>query len=388
MNNEVRIRRSFTREHGTPAAAAVDAPPKQSRLSFEFLTTARFSLSDQIFFAKRLSFLARAGVPIMEALAMIRSQTTSRSKAVVFDTLIKDVAEGQTLSSSMGKFKHFLSDFGVNLVKIGESSGILEQNLTYLADELAKKSALQKKVVGAMVYPIFITVATLGVTLLLTVYIFPKIMPIFLSLHVPLPWTTRALIAISAYLRSWGLLTLLGIIAVVVGFIVLRERIRTFRFRTDGFLFSIPLAGSIARSYNLANFCRTLGLMLKSGIPVAVAMEITAETTPNLVYQEAFERTAKTIRKGEPMSRQLEREPKLFPPILTHMIAVGEKTGSLSNTLSYLAEMYEIEVDDKTKNLSSSIEPVLMIVMGLLVGLIAVSVITPIYGITQHLNPR
>jgi type II secretory pathway component PulF len=364
--------------------AAVIAP----RSSFEFFTSARFSLKEQIFFTKRMAFLSRAGVPVLEALSIIKNQTKSPQKAKVYESLIADVANGQNLSASMAKFKYFLTDFGVNLVKVGESSGILEQNLTYLADELVKKDLLRKKVIGAMVYPIFITLATLGVTTLLTVYIFPKIMPIFTSLHVDLPLTTRILIAVSDYLRHWGLLTLLVILIALVAFILARMHFREFRYHTDNALFYIPLAGAIARSYNLANFCRTMGLMLRSGLQIAVAMEITAETTPNLVYQRAFAEVAACLRRGEPMSRELERREKLFPSILTHMIAVGEKTGSLSQTLSYLSEMYESEVDDQTKNLSSSIEPVLMIVMGLLVGLIAVSVITPIYGITQHLSPR
>lgn len=367
-----------------------EAPAKARALSvsFEFFTQNRFTLKEQIFFAKRLAFLAKAGVPMMEALIIIRGQTASKGKGKVYETIIEDVANGQDLSTAIRKYKYFLSDFGVNLIKVGETSGILAQNLTYLADELAKKDALRKKVVGALVYPAFITFATLGVVTLLTVYIFPKIMPIFTSLHVPLPFTTLALIAISEFLRAWGLLCLFIIAVLLIAYFILRARFTEFRFHTDRAMFRIPLVGSIARSYNLANFCRTLGLMLRSGVPVAIAMDITAETTPNLVYQRAYARVAEAVIQGEPVSKQLEREPKLFPSILTHMIAVGEKTGSLAPTLGYLAEMYELEVDDQTKNLSSSIEPMLMLIMGLLVGLIAVSVITPIYGITQHLSPR
>lgn len=348
----------------------------------------RFTLKEQIFFTKRLSFLVRAGVPILEGLSIIQTQTKSPAKARIFETLITDVSNGQYLSSSISKHPHFLAEFGVSIIRIGETSGILEQNLTYLADELAKKSALQKKVLGALVYPIFITVATLGVTGLLTVYIFPKIMPIFTSLHVTLPLTTRILIAVSAYLRVWGLLTIAVLILLVVLFFFLRTRYVEVQAKSDSLLLHLPLAGAIARSYNLANFCRTMGLMLRSGIPIATAMEITADTTPNLMYRRAYRELAECLKKGEPMSRNLNLDTFLFPSIVTHMIAVGEKTGSLSQTLMYLADMYELEVDDLTKNLSSSIEPILMLIMGLLVGLIAVSVITPIYAITQHLSPR
>ena len=158
--------------------------------------------------------------------------------------------------------------------------------------------------------------------------------------------------------------------------------------RADKALLYIPFAGKIARSYNYANFSRTLGLMLRAGVPISVAMDITAKTTPNRVYRESYETLSKGLLRGETLSRGLGEMTSLFPDILTHMVAVGEKTGSLSQTLVYLAELYESDIEDQTKNLSSSIEPILMLIMGLLVGLIAVSVITPIYAITQHLSPR
>ncbi len=355
---------------------------------FNSLTFVRFSVKEQTLFAKRLSFLVKAGVPLLDCLHLIRKQTRSRAKVKVYDAVIKDVANGQYLSTSLGKFKRLFGEFAVNIIRVGENSGILSQNLAYLADELTKKHALQRKVIGTLVYPIFITVATLGVTSILTVFIFPKLMPIFTSLHVELPWTTRALIATSDFLRNDWLWLILAIILVFTAWFVLRAQFVVVRYFGDRLLLNIPLAGSIARSYNLTNFCRTLGLLLKSGVHLSEAMNITAQTTRNLVYRGACERIAKCIVKGEPISRQLEKEKKFFPDILTHMVAIGEQTGNLSATFIYLGELYEGEVDELTKSLSSSIEPVLMIVMGILVGTIAVSVITPIYAITQHLQPK
>ena len=348
----------------------------------------RFSVKEQTLFAKRLSFLVKAGVPILECLHLIRKQTRSRAKGRIFEQVIKDVSNGQYLASSLQKHGRFFGGFAINLIRVGETSGVLSQNLAYLADELHKKHALRRKVVGALVYPIFITVATLGLTTILTAYIFPKLMPIFGSLGVNLPLTTRILISVSAYLREWGILTLILFIVFLVGVFALRANIKTVRYYLDYFILRIPIAGSIAVTYNLTNFTRTLGLMLRSGVPLTEALAITAETTPNLVYRAAYVRMARGVTKGEQISRTLEREPKLFPDVLTHLVAIGEKTGNLSTTLTYLAELYEAEVEEKTKNLSSSIEPVLMITMGVIVGLIAVSVITPIYEITQHLSPR
>lgn len=359
-----------------------------SAVSIHSTTFARFSVKEQTLFAKRLSFLVKAGVPLLECLHIIRAQTKSRAKGKVFDSVIHDVGSGQYLATSLGKFRNFFGDFAINLIRVGEESGILSQNLVYLADELAKKHALKRKVIGALIYPLFITVATLGVTSILTVFIFPKLMPIFTSLHVELPWTTRALIATSQYLRDWGILTLIVLVALIVVFFILRKKFIEVRYWSDRLLLRLPFAGAVARSYNLTNFSRTLGLLMQSGLTLTESISITGETTNNLVYRRACERAAASIIKGEQVSKSLERENGIFPDLLVHMVAIGEKTGNLASSLMYLGELYENEVDELTKSLSSSIEPVLMILMGLLVGLIAVSVITPIYAITQHLQPK
>ncbi len=365
---------------------------KRTRLGAEKiiaeLQKPRLTLKEQIFFAKRLSFFIHAGVPLIEALDIIRTQTKAKTKKELFNSIQKDIAEGQYLATSLARTGGIFNDFAINIIRVGEGSGILKENLSYLADELTKRKELRSKVTSALVYPAFITVATLGITILLTVFIFPKIMPIFVSLHVPLPLTTRALIAISAFLKSWGLLTLFLLILVCIALLILRNTYVRVRLITDSLLLSLPLAGSIAKNYNLANYSRTLGLMLRSGIPITTAMGVVSETTPNLLYKNAYAEITDVLVRGETVSQGLSRFPKLFPDVLTHMVSVGEKTGSLAQTLIYLAELYETEVNDLTKNLSSSIEPILMIVMGLIVGLIAVSIITPIYAITQHLSPR
>lgn len=360
----------------------------RGRELWEGLQKPRLTLKDQIFFAKRLSFFVRAGVPLIEAIDIIRMQTRSKGKKELFKIIQNDIAEGQYLATSLERRGTVFNDFAINIIRVGESSGILTQNLEYLADELTKRKDLRSKVVSALVYPAFITIATFGITILLTVFIFPKILPIFTSLHVPLPLTTRALIAISVYLKTWGLLTLFFCIVLLVVHLILRRTYISVRRAGDRALISVPLMGTIARNYNLANFTRTLGLMLRSGIPITVAMTVTSETTPNLPYREAYVDITDSLVRGETVAQGLARFPKLFPDVLTHMVSVGETTGNLSETLMYLAELYETEVNDLTKNLSSTIEPVLMLVMGLIVGLIAVSVITPIYEITQHLSPR
>jgi len=348
----------------------------------------RFSAKERTLFAKRLSFLVKAGVPLVDALHLIRSQTRSRGQGRVYDAVIADVTSGQYLATSLDKFKQHFGEFSINLIRVGEHSGVLSQNLAYLADELQRRNELTRKVRGAMIYPIFITVVTLLVTAMLTVFIFPKLMPLFVSLHVELPLTTRIMLATSQYLQNWGLETVGGLVLAGFLFAWLRGRFEWLRYNTDRVVIALPIAGTLARVYNLANFSRTLGLLLKSSLYVNDALGIVAQTTPNRVYRSAYEALRVGVQKGEGVSKGLAQYTQLFPEMMTHMVAVGEGTGNLSASLMYLSELYESEVEGLTKGLSSSIEPVLMIVMGMLVGLIAVSVITPIYEITQHLQPK
>jgi type II secretory pathway component PulF len=346
----------------------------------------RFSTKEQVLFAKRLAFLSQAGVSILESMTIIRNQVKSKRKQRIFDTIVADVAAGQSLSKSLERYKELFGEFTVNLIRTGEAAGVLPENLMYLAEELGKKQALERKVKGALIYPIFITFATFGVTGMLIIFIFPKIMPIFISLNVDLPWTTRALLAVSEYLEAYGIYTILGLTVAIVAFVMSRKVVYTLQYMTDWILLRLPIAGPIASAYNCANFCRTLALNVKSGISLSESLFITAEVTKNSLYKEAFIDIAKHVMKGEKISSTMAKYPHIFPDMLPHMILIGETTGSLTNTLTYLSDLYEAEVEEGTKNLSNSIEPILLITMGLMVGTIAVSVIAPIYEVTKHIG--
>lgn len=371
---------------GTPKEKKRFSMKKLKSIELPSLLVGRLSVKDQTLFAKRLSFLIGAGVPVLDSLYVLQEQTTSRSARAILGQVIKDVKNGRFLSNALARFKTHFGEFAINIIKVGESSGVLSQNLRYLAEELEKKEALRKKVVSALVYPIFITIATLGVTALLTAYIFPKILPIFNSVGVTLPITTRILIAVSDFLRTFGLLAGGILFIVLVGLIILHRNVAVFRMISDRILLQLPLVGRIMQYFNMANMTRTLGLLLKSGVTLVDALDTTALTTRNRVYRRQLFRALEHVKKGERISEHLQKHRGLFPIMVSHMIAIGEKTGNLSDTLVYLSELYEEEVDTMTKNLSSAIEPVLMIIMGILVGFVAVSVISPIYEITQTIS--
>lgn len=346
----------------------------------------KLSVKNQIFFVKRLSFLLRADVPILESIQMIRNQTTSKGFAHVLDSVLEDIANGQSLSGSLGKFKNVFSNFAIHIIEFGENTGMLSENLEYLALEMNKRRMLTRKVIGAFIYPAIVTAATFGITAFLMIYLFPKIMPVFKSLHITLPLSTRIVIFLSDFIRHKGFFIILFIFIGTVSFFIAQNKISKFRLYLDRLILRIPLLGTMVKHYNLANSTRTLGLLLKSGVTISDALPITVKTAGNTAYKNIFVRLTPIVDRGEKMSVFFAGNKFLFPDVFTQIIAVGERSGNLPHSCIYLSEMYEEEVDEFTKNLSSIIEPVLMILMGILVGFIAISIITPIYGITQNLH--
>lgn len=347
----------------------------------------RLSLKEQTLLIKRLAYLLTAGIPILESLNMLKRQAKSRSKKKILESLVEDVAKGQFLSVALKKFKYIFGDLAINIIRVGETSGTLDENLRYLAEEMNKKQILRRKIISALIYPVFIMVASLGIVVLLTVYIFPKILPIFESLGSELPLSTKALIVISHFFINYGFITLGLILAGVVIFWILFKKVSVFHNLVDKVLIVFPVSGKIMKSYNMSNICRTLGLLLKSDIRIVEAIRITGDSVKNTIYRKELKILEQKVTKGESMSPYLEERTQYFPEMVGQMIAVGERTGSLSDTLLYLAKLYEEEIDDITKNLSGVIEPLLMILMGVIVGFVAISVITPIYQITQSIHP-
>jgi type IV pilus assembly protein PilC len=345
----------------------------------------KFSQKEQILFAKRLGFLMKAGVPILESLVLLKKQMKSKNANKMFEKIILDVSGGRFLSASLEKFHGTFGDFAVNIIKVGEQSGILSQNLDYLAEELRKKQQMRRKIIGALFYPIFIVAATLVLTLVLTIFVFPKVLPIFSSVNLDLPVSTKILIFASDFLIKFGWLLAIVLIVVSAAVIFFMKRPK-FKMLVEHLILNIPLAGGISQNYYLSNFCRTLGLLIKGDFRLDEAIRTTANATENLVYRNEFQKLAVFVDRGEKMSAYLESNKNLFPIMLGHMVAIGEASGNLSETFLYLADLYESEVDELTKNLSGMVEPVLMVFMGLLVGFVAISIITPIYAVTQKLH--
>jgi len=346
----------------------------------------RLALGQQVAFVKRLGILLNAGVPILESLNMMKKQADSRSVKILLEDLTIGMQSGQFLHYRLEKYRKDFGDFAVNIVRVGEISGTLHESLGYLAEEIQKKKDLRRKIISALVYPFFIVFATIGITIMLVAYVFPKILPILQTFKGNLPITTRALIFISHVFTTSG--WLIGLIALgLIILSVLLLRLRTFRLAADKLLLKLPILGRVFQYYQVTNFCRTLAVLLKSDMRIIEATAITAKVSTNLAYQDALSEMVQSISKGENLSSLLESNLKLFPPLVWQMISVGENSGKLIDTLSYVGGIYEKEMEELTRNLSTTIEPLLMVFLGICVGFVAISIITPIYQITQNLHP-
>lgn len=340
------------------------------------------SLEEKIIFSRHLSMAIKSGMPILDALKFLKGQTKSKILLKILDEAIVEVGNGQFLSQSLENYREFFGDLFINIIKIGETSGTLPENLLYLAQEFKKKQEFKSKVRSALIYPAVVLVATLGLILLLILFVFPKILPIFQSLQMKLPLTTRILIgAVDFVSHSW-LLILVGFL-IFSAFVWLLMKTKKARFFIQRLFLKIPFFGKLSRNINLFNFTRSVGLLLKSGVKIVDALLITSNSFTNLVYKKELQTMSETIRRGEQISQYLKTHQKKFPPMLANMVEIGENTGNLVDNLFYLAEYYESEVDETVKNLGVILEPALLILIGLMVGFIALSVITPIYQSSQ-----
>lgn len=340
---------------------------------------------EKINFVRHLAIVIKSGLPLLEGLKIIRRQTRSNTLLQTIDQLIVDVNNGQFLADSLERHRHLFGDFFINIIRVGEASGTLAVNLLYLAGEMRKSQSLRGKVRSALIYPIVIFVVTVGVTALLTFFVFPKVLPVFASLRITLPLTTRILIAVLSFILHYGWWLLGGLVLLYVVYRILLH-IHAVRYMTDRFLLSLPIFSTLSINLNMANFTRVLEILLKSGVKIVEAIQITSQTSDNLVYQRAFLSVAEKVRKGEPLASMLVLEGRIFPSLATGMIEIGENTGNLGENLAYLSEYYTEEVENAIRDLTSLIEPMLLLVMGLLVGFVALSIITPIYEVTSHIG--
>ena len=352
-----------------------------NNLKLSFSRFGKVSAVDKILLARHLAALIKGGVSLGESLAILKKGTNSPKMKKVLDDLIVGTKAGRSLYSSMAEHPKVFSHYYVNMVKTGEEGGSLDGNLERLALELKKANELKKKIKGVMIYPTIIVILTVTIGIGLTIFIIPKLNKLFESFAIELPLSTRIFLAVSQFLQDYGLYVFIGI-GVFFAALTTFSKTKYGRPIVHRLILMAPIAGKISRNINMAQFSRTLGTLLKSGLHIMEAIAITADSLNNAIYERKLKKSISEVRRGVPVSVILERESELFPILATSVISIGEKIGKLDETLLFVSEFYEEEVDNATKNLSTIIEPALMIVIGLSVGAMAFAIVTPIYSLT------
>ena len=342
-------------------------------------------LKEQIHFTERLSFLLNSDVPILRSLEIIKNQTKNKNRRIVYEKIRHDISEGLTLAQSL---RGVFDDFGLNIILTGERSGFLSDNISYLTLQLKKKKEMLRNLRQAFVYPLFIAFATIGITVFLILYIFPKILPVVKSLNIDLPFTTRAVIFASGIVSHYGILILVAFLVLLISFLILLKKNNKFRFSVQLFSFKIPIIGSIYQDFLLTNFCRNLSLLLKSGLSIDTALKTIETATSNLPLRFHILKLHKFISAGGRMSHYLSKHPEIFPENFADLLAVAEETGNILVILINLADFHENQFMEKVKNLSQTIEPILLIAAGLIVGFVAISIVSPVYEVTHSLQRR
>lgn len=354
-----------------------------SVLSFNLFKSV--SLSEKIMFTKNLSGMLQAGLALTRALQVLEKQSTNMYMKEVLHNIVDDINKGNTLSDSMRKFPKVFSSIFVSMVHSGEESGGLPKVLSELGVNLKKSFDLNKKIKSAMTYPSIIICAIILIAILMMIYVVPTLTQTFKELGTELPKSTQLIIWISDTVSQHTLLVFLCIFLFVGGLVSFAKLKFTQKY-FDYIILKIPIVGELLKEMNTARTTRTLSSLLSSGVDMSKALSITQEVLQNIYYKKLINDSIIKLEKGIPLSVNFKEATHLYPVMVGEMIEVGEETGNLSAMLLDIAVFYESEVDNKTKDLSTIIEPVLMVFIGGAVGFFAVSMIKPMYSVMDNIK--
>jgi len=340
----------------------------------------RPGLGDKVLFSRQLSTLINAGIPVVQCLNILVEQVRKKSFQKILTNVRSDIEGGEFISSALAKHPSCFDRLYISMVKSGEIGGVLDEVLERIATYLENIAELRRKVIGAMVYPAMIVLVAIGVVTFLLVFVIPKFKDVFQVFGERLPKPTRILIAVSDFLVHWTLLIILVIIAIVVTAGIIINRSERVRLQWHKFILKIPLFGELFRKIAIARFTRTLGTLVRSGVPILEALDIVALTSGNRVIELAILDARSAIKEGAKISDPLKAS-GAFPPMVVQMVSVGEETGALDAMLFKAADYYDREIDATVSALSSILEPMMIVILGVIVGFIVVCMYLPIFSL-------
>jgi type IV pilus assembly protein PilC len=343
------------------------------------LTTKRIKRVDLMNLSRQLAAFMRAGIPLLAAIAVLGEESTKPAVRNVLAEIGADLRAGSTFAEAVDRFPKDFPPFYRGILRSAELTGRLDSVLDQLSTYLDRDLEARRKIKGAMMYPAVVAVLSIGAVAILSVVVLPKFVDFFASLDVPLPLTTRLMLSFSAFVTAWWWAILGGTVAAVVGYL-LGMRSKSVRRRRDALLMKVPVLGIIVRYSAVERFTRLLGSMIRAGVPLPDALTVATGSLRNLVFERALGRARLELLDGGGLAGPVT-ETGLFPGVANQMIRVGEETGTLDTQLEVAASYYERELDYKIKKMTTLIEPIVVLFMGLIVGFVAVALVSAMYGV-------
>lgn len=368
---------SLLRKHGL-YVTSLEEEIKPVLLKTKIKFAKKTTLKDLVLFTRQLSIMFRSKIPLVDALRTLYNQVENPDLKEKILEISEDVQGGSSLSQAFSLYPKIFSNFYVSMVKSGELSGRLSQCLDYLADYIEKQYNLNQTIKGAMIYPILILIMAILMVFLLSFFIMPQLSAILKESGVKLPIMTRIIIGFADFVKNWVWLVILIPVALILA---LRQYVRTEegKKRIDQITLKIPLIGPLSKMIYLSRFAEDLATLISGGLPITDALGASAEVIGNNSYKKAILDTREQVKRGEQISSILSYFPDLFPPMFTQMVVVGEKTGQIDIVLKEISLFYQKEIDRGIQGLIALLEPAMIIVLGLGIGVVAVSVISPLY---------
>jgi len=343
----------------------------------------RITPGDITTFTRQFATMINSGLPLTEALLILRSQAKGSMQKIVAQ-ILADVEEGQSLSSSMSKHPQAFSKTYVALIKSGEMGGVMDEVLLRLADNMEKQQEFRGKVKGALIYPVVIILGMVAVAFVMMVFVIPQLTDLYTQFDADLPITTKVLIFVSNMMtRFWPFLILLFFV-LLYGFKIYKDTPEGKR-SIDTLIFKIPIIGDLQKQIILADLSRTLSLMVGAGVAITESISISSEVVSNTLISDALKDVNKMVEKGFPIAFSFSRHPEAFPFILSQMVAVGEETGKIDEVLEKISHVFEVESDQKLKALTAAVEPMILVILGIGVAFLVISIIMPIYNLTTQI---
>ncbi|MBU2577390.1 type II secretion system F family protein [Patescibacteria group bacterium] len=339
------------------------------------------SIAEVSTFTRQLATMINAGLPLTEALLILKSQGDSDINRAAAE-ILRDVEGGSTLADSMARFPKIFSSVYIALVKAGESAGVLDNILNRLADNLEAQREFRSKVKGALIYPAIVISGMVVVMFIMMIFVIPQLTSLYKEFDADLPITTEILISISNFMVNFWWVLIFGFIGASYLLRMISSQ-KEGKRKIDGMKFRIPIFGKLQTSVSLAELTRTLGLLVGAGVSIVEALQISAGASDNVLIEEGILEANKQVEKGYPLSNAISENP-LFPQIVSQMISVGEETGKMDEVLLKVSKYFQSESEESLKGLTSAIEPLIMILLGVGVGFMVIAIIMPIYNLTSQ----